>query len=85
MTRSPLATPFPALADISGVTPRVARAGYKDWGRCDLTFVTLDEGTSVAGLLITTEAAVSEAPDDKPAMGGGMGGGGMGGMGGMDF
>ncbi len=51
MTRSPLATPFPALADISGVTPRVARAGYKDWGRCDLTFVTLDEGTSVAGLL----------------------------------
>ena len=45
----------------------------------------LQDAASVAGLLITTEAAVSEMPDDKPAMGGGMPGGGMGGMGGMDF
>ena len=45
----------------------------------------LQDAASVAGLLITTEAAVSERPDDKPAMGGGMPGGGMGGMGGMDF
>ena len=45
----------------------------------------LQDAASVAGLLITTEAAVSEMPEDKPAMGGGMGGGGMGGMGGMDF
>ena len=44
----------------------------------------LQDAASVAGLLITTEAAVSEMPDDKPAMGG-MPGGGMGGMGGMDF
>jgi len=44
----------------------------------------LQDAASVAGLLITTEAAVSETPDDKPAMGG-MPGGGMGGMGGMDF
>ena len=44
----------------------------------------LQDAASVAGLLITTEAAVSEAPEDKPA-GGGMPGGGMGGMGGMDF
>jgi chaperonin GroEL len=45
----------------------------------------LQDAASVAGLLITTEAAVSELPaDDKPAMGG-MPGGGMGGMGGMDF
>ncbi|ALH79953.1 chaperonin GroEL [Sphingopyxis macrogoltabida] len=43
----------------------------------------LQDSASVAGLLITTEAAVSELPDDKPAMP--MGGGGMGGMGGMDF
>jgi len=43
----------------------------------------LQDAASVAGLLITTEAAVSELPDDKPAMP--MGGGGMGGMGGMDF
>jgi chaperonin GroEL len=37
----------------------------------------------VAGLLITTEAAVSESPEDKPAMPAMPGG--MGGMGGMDF
>jgi chaperonin GroEL len=42
----------------------------------------LQNAASVAGLLITTEAAVSELPDDKPAM---AGAGGMGGMGGMDF
>jgi chaperonin GroEL len=44
----------------------------------------LQDAASVAGLLITTEAAVSEMPEDKPAMAMG-GGGGMGGMGGMDF
>ena len=43
----------------------------------------LQDAASVAGLLITTEAAVSELPEDKPAMA--MAGGGMGGMGGMDF
>jgi len=43
----------------------------------------LQDAASVAGLLITTEAAVAEMPEDKPAMP--MGGGGMGGMGGMDF
>src|SRR3954465_12867748 len=51
METSPLALPFPALPAIAGVTPRVARAQYKTWDRCDLTFVTLDEGTSVAGVL----------------------------------
>ncbi len=51
MTRLPLATTFPTLSQISGVSLRVARAGYKDWGRCDLTFVTLAPGTSVAGVL----------------------------------
>jgi len=50
MTRSPLATPFPALAAVPGVTLRVARAGYKDWGRCDLTYVELAPGTVVAGV-----------------------------------
>jgi len=48
----------------------------------------LQDAASVAGLLITTEAAISELPaDDKGGAGGmgGMGGGGMGGMGGMDF
>jgi chaperonin GroEL len=42
----------------------------------------LQDAASVAGLLITTEAAISELPDDKPAMGGG---GGMPDMGGMGF
>jgi chaperonin GroEL len=44
----------------------------------------LQDAASVAGLLITTEAAISEKPEDKPAMGMPPGGG-MGGMGGMDF
>ena len=51
MTRSPLARPFPDLPPVAGVEVRVARAGYKDWGRADLTFATLVEGTAVAGVL----------------------------------
>ena len=47
---SPLAMPFPDLPAIAGVTPRVARAGYKTWGRCDLTYVELAEGTTLAGV-----------------------------------
>ncbi|HSQ96396.1 MAG TPA: chaperonin GroEL [Croceibacterium sp.] len=42
----------------------------------------LQDAASVAGLLITTEAAVSEVPEDKPSM---PGGGGMPDMGGMGF
>ncbi|MBP6435425.1 MAG: chaperonin GroEL, partial [Sphingorhabdus sp.] len=43
----------------------------------------LQDAASVAGLLITTEATIADAPEDKaPAM---PMGGGMGGMGGMDF
>jgi chaperonin GroEL len=48
----------------------------------------LQDAASVAGLMITTEAAIVEAPK-KASAGGGMGGGGMGGgmggMGDMDF
>ncbi|MEW9855156.1 chaperonin GroEL [Novosphingobium sp. M1R2S20] len=44
----------------------------------------LQDAASVAGLLITTEAAISEKPEDKPAMPA-MPGGGMGGMGDMGF
>jgi glutamate N-acetyltransferase / amino-acid N-acetyltransferase len=51
---SPLALPFPAMPDIGGVTLRVARAGYKNWGRCDLTYVQLAAGTTVAG--VTTKS-----------------------------
>ncbi len=49
--RSPLApASFPALPAIAGVTLRVAKARYKAWDRCDLTYVELDEGTAVAGV-----------------------------------
>ena len=52
LTRSPLApASFPVLPAVAGVTPRVARARYKNWDRCDLTFVTLEPGTAVAGVL----------------------------------
>ena len=58
-----------------------------EFGILDPTKVTrtaLQNAASIAGLMITTEAMVADAPKkDEPAMGGG--GGGMGGMGGMDF
>ena len=58
------------------------------FGILDPTKVTrsaLQNAASIAGLMITTEAMVAEAPKkDEPAAAGGMGGG-MGGMGGMDF
>jgi glutamate N-acetyltransferase / amino-acid N-acetyltransferase len=57
---SPLSQPFPTLATIPGVTPRIARAGYKDWGRCDLTFVELAPGTTVAGVLTKSACTSSE-------------------------
>ncbi|MBL8299871.1 MAG: chaperonin GroEL [Rhodanobacteraceae bacterium] len=60
------------------------------FGILDPTKVTrsaLQNAASIAGLMITTEAMVAEAPKkDAPAAGGhDHGGGGMGGMGGMDF
>jgi chaperonin GroEL len=45
----------------------------------------LQDAASIAGLLVTTEAMVAEAPKEKQAMPAMPGGGGMGGMGGMDF
>ncbi|GEN98491.1 arginine biosynthesis bifunctional protein ArgJ [Novosphingobium sediminis] len=57
---SPLAQPFPALPAIAGATPRIARAGYKDWGRCDLTLVELAEGTAVAGVFTRNVCCSSE-------------------------
>ncbi|GFE75260.1 bifunctional glutamate N-acetyltransferase/amino-acid acetyltransferase ArgJ [Novosphingobium sp. TCA1] len=59
-TTSPLASPFPAMPPIAGVTPHVVRAGYKDWGRCDLTYVELDEGTAVAGVFTRNLCCSSE-------------------------
>ena len=53
-----------------------------------VTRLALQNAASIAGLMVTTEAMVAEAPDDTPSPpmpGGDMGGmgGGMGGMGGM--
>jgi chaperonin GroEL len=60
-----------------------------EFGILDPTKVTrtaLQNAASIAGLMITTEAMVAEAPKKDDGGGaGGMGGGGMGGMGGMDF
>ena len=57
-----------------------------EFGILDPTKVTrsaLQNAASIAGLMITTEAMVAEAPKkDEPAM---PGGGGMGGMGDMDM
>ena len=69
----------------------VASGEYEDLvkaGVVDPTKVTrtaLQNAASIAGLMITTEAMVSELPKKEEPMGGGHGGGGMGGMGGMDF
>lgn len=57
---SPLAKPFPDLPAIAGVSLRIARAGYKDWDRADLTFVELAEHTAVAGVFTQSACASSE-------------------------
>jgi glutamate N-acetyltransferase/amino-acid N-acetyltransferase len=62
LVKSPLAKPFPSMPEIAGATPRVARAGYKDWGRCDLSYIALDEGTTVAG--VTTQNICCSAEVD---------------------
>jgi len=58
--RSPLALPFPAIPAIDGVTLRVARARYKEWDRCDLTYAELAEGTTVAGVFTRNVCCSSE-------------------------
>ena len=57
---SPLALPFPDLPPIKGVTLRVARAGYKNWDRADLTFAELAEGTTLAGVFTRNVCCSSE-------------------------
>ncbi len=59
-----------------------------EFGILDPTKVTrtaLQNAASIAGLMITTEAMVAEAPKKDDGAGAGGHGGGMGGMGGMDF
>src|SRR5690606_41976514 len=60
-TRSPLApAAFPALPDMAGGRRRVARARYKEWDRCDLTYVELAPGTAVAGVFTRNICCSSE-------------------------
>ncbi|TCJ37268.1 bifunctional glutamate N-acetyltransferase/amino-acid acetyltransferase ArgJ [Parafrankia sp. BMG5.11] len=60
LDRSPLARPFPVALPVAGVTPRVARAGYKEWGRCDLTYIEVAPGTTVAGVFTRNVCCSSE-------------------------
>jgi len=48
------------MPPVDGVTLRVARAGYKDWGRCDLTYIELAERTAVAGVFTRNVCSSSE-------------------------
>ncbi len=69
---SPLAPKeFPALPEISGVSRRVARAHYKQWDRCDLTFIAFDEGTSVAGVTTKNICCSSEVEMCRESLRGG--------------
>jgi chaperonin GroEL len=69
----------------SGEFKDMVKAGIIDPTKVVRT--ALQDAASVAALIITTEAGVTERPEKKPAggMGGGGGMGGMGGMGDMDF
>ena len=66
---SPLAPAiFPTLPEIAGVTCHIARARYKDWDRCDLTFVELAAGTSVAGVLTQSKCPSPEVEYCRDAL-----------------
>lgn len=73
-TRSPLApAAFPILPEIAGVTRRVARAHYKNWDRCDLTYVELTPGTTVAGVFTRNVCCSSEVELGREQVKGGKG------------
>ncbi|RSU60289.1 bifunctional glutamate N-acetyltransferase/amino-acid acetyltransferase ArgJ [Sphingobium yanoikuyae] len=46
--------PDPPMPAMAGLTCLCAKARYKNWDRCDLTYVELDAGTAVAG--VTTQS-----------------------------
>src|SRR5690606_1928902 len=51
MSISPMARPFPELAEIAGVRRGVANVGYKAGAvRADVTLLAFDPGTTVAGV-----------------------------------
>ena len=56
---------------MAGVSCRIARARYKDWDRCDLTFVELAAGTAVAGVLTNSKCPSPEVEYCREALKGG--------------
>jgi glutamate N-acetyltransferase/amino-acid N-acetyltransferase len=71
-TTSPLAPQnTPDLPAIAGVTLRVANARYKDWDRCDLTYIEFAVGTSVAGVLTQSKCPSNEVEWCREALRGG--------------
>jgi chaperonin GroEL len=68
---------------VTGEYTDLVKAGVVDPTK--VTRSALQNAASISGLLLTTEAIITELPekDKTPAMPGG--GGGMGGMGGMDY
>lgn len=72
MQSSPLApAAFPGLSDIEGVTLRVAKARYKEWDRCDLTYVELAVGTVVAGVFTRNICCSTEVEMGRESAAGG--------------
>jgi glutamate N-acetyltransferase/amino-acid N-acetyltransferase len=53
---------------IAGVTLRIARAGYKEWSRSDLTYAELAEGTAVAGVFTRNVCCSSEVELGREAV-----------------
>jgi glutamate N-acetyltransferase/amino-acid N-acetyltransferase len=71
-TKSPLAPPTsPELPATAGVISRVARARYKTWDRCDLTYIELAENTAVAGVMTQSKCPSPEVEWCRQALRGG--------------
>ena len=71
---------------VTGEYADLVKAGVVDPTK--VTRSALQNAASISGLLLTTEAIITEMPEKEKGGGmpqGGMGGGGMGGMGGMDY
>jgi glutamate N-acetyltransferase / amino-acid N-acetyltransferase len=71
--RSPLApAAFPDMPSVDGVTLRVVRAHYRAWDRCDLTYVELAPGTTVAGVFTRNVCCSSEVELGRDHVKGGL-------------
>jgi glutamate N-acetyltransferase/amino-acid N-acetyltransferase len=72
LPKSPLApNVFPDLEPVKGMVCSVSRARYKEWDRCDLTFVELAEGTTIAGVTTRSQCPSPEVEWCREALKGG--------------